>query len=198
MLTGPSVQVLDDLLDDALRDELIETMSWMPMYFLNRKERYGSHDLDVHWYYPIAVSDDGDRADVEPQLAELDDNLQCITRCWNLIKASYPHPLRLYDCLLSANAFGTEGGVHRDIAAAAARPRHHTVLVYCNARWDIAWAGETLVFDDDHEVIAAVRPKPGRVMKIAGDPLHVGRSVSRTCPSDRRVLVFKFWALPVD
>jgi SM-20-related protein len=195
MLTGPSVQVLDDLLVDPLKSELIETMSWMPVYFLNRKERYRSHDLDVHWYYPIAISDDGDRGDVEPQLAELDQNLQSIARCWDLIKASYPYPVRLYDCLLSANAFGTEGGVHHDIGADWARPRHHTVLVYCNAQWDLAWGGETLVFDEHEEVSAAVRPRPGRVMKIAGDPLHVGRSVSRICPTDRRVLVFKLWAL---
>ncbi|SEK92613.1 SM-20-related protein [Roseateles sp. YR242] len=193
MLTGPTVQVLDDLLDDALKTQLIEVMSWIPVYFINRKEQYNSHDLDVHWFYPMTLSDDGDRGDVEPQLAELEDKLQVVARCWEAVKASFPFPVRLYECILSANAFGTEGGVHHDIAGEQARHKHHTVLIYCNAKWDIAWAGETLVFDQHEEVIAAVRPRPGRVMKMAGDPLHVGRSVSRTCPSDRRVLVFKLW-----
>lgn len=195
MLTGSTVQVLDDLLTEPLKSELIDAIGWMPLYFVNRAERYGSHALDVHWYYPIAFSDEGAMGDVEPQLAALEDNLQSIAKCWDLVKASYPFPVRLYDCQLTANSFGTEGGLHHDIPDVAARPRHHTVLVYCNKTWDIAWAGETLVFDEHQEVIAAVRPKPGRVMKIAGDPMHVGRSVSRICPSDRRVLVFKFLAL---
>lgn len=194
MLNGSQVQVIDDLFDDALKAELIEVMSWMPVHFLNRRERYKSHDLDMHWYYPIAFTDDPDRADVEPALRDLDDKLQCVTHCWEKIKATYAHPVRLYECMLSANAFGTEGNLHHDIAYPEARARHHTVLVYCNALWNIEWAGETLVFDDANEVTAAVVPKPGRVMKIAGDPAHVGRSVSRTCPTDRRVLVFKLWA----
>ncbi len=193
MLINAQVQVLDSLLPEALKTQLTEVMAWMPVHFLNRRQRYETHDLDIHWYYPIAFSDNADEGDVEPELLALDEQLQCVRQCWELIKATYPHPVRLYECMLSANAFGTEGTLHHDIPYVPARPRHHTVLVYCNAKWDAAWAGETLVFDEHHEVTAAVIPRPGRVMKIAGDPLHVGRSVSRTCPSDRRVLVFKLW-----
>lgn len=189
------VQVLDDLLPEPLRARLIEAMSWMPVHFLNRRKRYETHDLDIHWYYPIAFSENADTADVEPELWALDEHLQCVAQCWDLIKATYAHPVRLYECALSANAFGTEGSVHHDIPYVEARARHRTALVYCNAQWDVRWAGETLVFDENNEVSVAVVPKPGRVMKIAGDPAHVGRSVSRTCPSDRRVLVFKMWAV---
>lgn len=195
MFIGNSVQIIDDLLPEPLRASLIETLSWMPVHFLNRRERFNSHDLDVHWYYPIAFSSEEDRGDIEPDLIALDEHLQCVTQCWNLIKASYPHPVRVYECMLGANAFGSEGNLHHDISHPPARARHHTVLVYCNARWDLTWAGETLVFDKNQEITAAVIPKPGRVMKIAGDPLHVGRSVSRICPTDRRVLVFKLWEL---
>lgn len=193
LLTGPHVQVLDDLIPESLKTRLIEAMSWMPVHFLNRAERYNSHELDMHWYYPIAFSENADTGDVEPALLALDETLQSVTQCWSLIKASYSHPVRLYECMLSANTFGTEGRLHHDIPYPEARSRHHTVLVYCNAKWDAAWAGETLVFDEHNEITAAVIPKPGRVMKIAGDPAHVGRSVSKTCPTDRRVLVFKLW-----
>jgi SM-20-related protein len=194
MLTGSNVQVYDDLLPPDLKSRLLEAMSWMPVHFLNRRDRYDdAHALDVHWYYPFAFTDDADHVDVEPQLVGLDSNLQCVTECWRHIKASFSHPVRLYECTLSANAFGTEGSVHHDVRYLPARPRHHTVLVYCNAKWDISWGGETLVFDEHDEVSAAVMPKPGRVMKLRGDPPHVGRSVSRLCPTDRRVLVFKAW-----
>lgn len=193
MLTGSNVQVFDDLFDDQLRADLIETLAWVPVYFMNRKERHNSDDLDVLWYYPIAIADEGAAADVEHQLTELDEKLQVVKACWERVKATFPFPIRLYECFLSANSFGTEGRVHHDIQNVQARHRHHTVLVYCNPKWEIAWGGETLVFDDQQEITSAVSPKPGRVMKISHDPLHVGRGVSRICPSDRRVLVFKMW-----
>jgi SM-20-related protein len=189
------VQVSDTLLPDDLKAALIDTVAWMPMYFLNRWERFRSHELDMHWYYPIAFGDEAAVDDVEPKLAALDDAMRPIERCWQAIKAAYPGPVRLYECMLSANAFGTEGRVHRDVLEHLPRERHHTALVFCNKEWDVDWAGETVVFDDDGEVTAAVLPRRGRVMQIHGDPRHVGRSVSRICPTDRRVLVYKFWSV---
>lgn len=189
------VEVLDNLMSQELIDKLIATVSWMPMYFLNRWEQYRSHELDMHWYYPIAFSEQPLTENIEAKLATLDESLKPVTQCWELIKGSYANPVRLYECMISANAFGTEGRPHRDVSDSNNRAHHHTALVYCNKEWDVTWAGETLVFDDHGEITAAVMPKPGRVMKIAGDPLHVGRSVSRICPTDRRVLVFKYWSI---
>jgi SM-20-related protein len=195
-VTNSNVQVLDDLLSPSLRSALIEAVSWMPMHFLNRWERFKSHELDMHWYYPVAFSESAFEGDVEEDLHKLDDALQPIAQCWDVLKQTYSHPVRLYECMVSANTFGTEGRLHQDIGEPEERARHHTALVYCNKEWSVEWAGETLVFDEHNEITAAVMPKPGRVMKIDGDPTHVGRSVSRICPTDRRVLVFKFWALP--
>lgn len=193
MFLGPNVRVVDDLLPSEFKDRLIETASWIPMHFLNRWERFKSHELDMHWYYPIAFAEKPFTEDVEPKLLELDESLQAITECWRLVKASLGYPVRLYECMLSANTFGTEGRVHQDIAEEDQRANHLTVLVYCNKNWNLAWAGETLFFDDQNEITGAVIPKPGRVVIAEGDPAHVGRSVSRTCPTDRRVLVFKLW-----
>jgi len=195
MLTGSNVEVLDDLLPPELKVSLCETVSWMPMYFINRWKRFKSHELDMHWHYPLAYDDAGHTADVEPQLLELDEGLQAIAQCWKHVKASHHERLRLYECSLSANAFGTEGRIHRDMSNAAEPERHRTALVYCNGEWDPNWAGETLVLDAQGEITAGVMPRPGRVMKIAGDPPHVGRSVSRICPTDRRVLIFKYWTV---
>ncbi len=195
MFLGSNVRVNDTLLGNDLRERLTHAVSWMPMHFLNRWERFKSHELDMHWYYPIAFSQESYSADVEPDLMALDDSLQPIAECWQAIKASFDHPVRLYECMLSANTFGTEGRVHQDIADESERPNHITVLVYCNKEWNLAWAGETVFFDANNEITAAVMPKPGRVIVADGDPPHVGRSVSRVCPTDRRVLVFKLWRL---
>lgn len=195
MLVGSNVQVRDTLIPDALRESLIECISWMPLHFVNRWKEFKSHELDMHWYYPLAFSDMASAGDVESMLVELDDSLQPVFEAWCAIKASHAHPVRLYECMLSANAFGTEGRLHRDAPESGDRGRHRTALVYCNRDWQPEWAGETVVFGDDMEISAAVMPKPGRVMIIDGDPVHVGRSVSRICPTDRRALVFKYWAL---
>jgi SM-20-related protein len=189
------VSVDDDLLPETLKLSLSEAVSWMPMYFVNRWERFKSHELDMHWYYPVAYAEKPYEDDVEPKLDELDSALRPISECWAQIKATYAYSVRLYECMISANTFGTEGRVHQDILEEGKRSRHHIALVYCNRDWNIDWAGETLVFDDNNEIVAAVMPRPGRVMKISGDPVHVGRSVSRICPTDRRVLVFKYWSV---
>jgi SM-20-related protein len=195
MFLGSNVRVADGLFPGDFQDRLIETVSWMPMHFLNRWERFKSHELDMHWYYPIAFAEEPFTEDVEPKLLALDESLQAITECWTRIKENLGYPVRLYECMLSANTFGTEGRVHQDIAEEDARANHVTVLVYCNREWNLAWAGETVFFDDQNEITSAVMPKPGRIVVADGDPAHVGRSVSRTCPTDRRVLVFKLWRL---
>lgn len=195
MFLGPNVRVVDDLFPGDLKDRLIETVSWMPMHFLNRWERFKSHELDMHWYYPIAYADEPFVEDVEPKLNALDESLQAISECWKQVKIGLGYPVRLYECMLSANTFGTEGRIHQDIAEEDARANHVTVLVYCNKEWNISWAGETLFFSEHNEITAAIMPKPGRVVIANQDPPHVGRSVSRICPTDRRVLVFKLWRL---
>jgi SM-20-related protein len=195
MFVDANVTVLDDVLPADLKDRIMEAVSWMPMYFLNRWERYKSHELDMHWYYPVVFSEDIYNGDIEAELMGLDEGLKPIAECWTQIKSGLAYPVRLYECSLSANTFGTEGRVHQDIADKARRADHFTVLVYCNKTWNIDWAGETIFFDDRNEITGAVMPKPGRVVMINNDPPHVGRSVSRTCPSDRRVLVFKYWRL---
>jgi SM-20-related protein len=195
MLTGSNVQILDGLLEPPLQEALINVVAWLPLYFINRQERFQSDALDMHWHYPITLSDNPDEIDVEGDLRALDEGLQPIAKCWDRIKAACAYPVRLYECELSANTFGTEGRVHHDIRNPALRSRHRTALVYCCKSWDANWAGDTLVFDELGEISAAVIPRPGRVMLISGDPKHVGRSTSRICPSDRRVLSFKFWAL---
>jgi SM-20-related protein len=196
MLSGLNMRVIDGLMPPGVQSSLIDCISWMPLHFVNRWERFKSHELDMHWYYPFAFAEEPYTGDAEPALQALDETLLPIKQCWEHVKAALDGPVRLYECVLSANTFGTEGRVHQDIADESLRSKHCTALVYLNREWELAWAGETLVFDDKGEVTGAVVPKPGRVAIIWGDPLHVGRAVSRTCPTDRRVLVFKLWALP--
>lgn len=193
MTLPEGVEIHDDWLPESLRTKLIETANWIPMYFLNRSTRFETHPLDIHWYYPVAVTEEALFNRVEEQLDRLEEPLDIIKQAWETIAAKLDIPLGLYECSVSANTFGTEGNPHFDIGIRTRATAHFTALVYCPPKWDIAWAGETLFFDEAGEITGGVMPKPGRVVIVRGDPHHVGRSVSRICPNDRRVLVFKFW-----
>ncbi|MEY3202405.1 MAG: hypothetical protein RIR70_1955 [Pseudomonadota bacterium] len=187
----------DDLLPPALTEELAAALAWVPMYFLRRIERNpAAHPLDTFWYYPLAVCDDPYTGDVEPQLTQLDAWAAPVVSTWTLIRnhlAAAGAPVRLYETEIAANSYGSEGHPHFDIPRPEWRPGHLAAIVYGNREWDLAWGGETLIFDEHEEVAHAVRPRPGRVAIIKGDPYHVARGVSRLCPEARRVLVFKMW-----
>lgn len=187
------IEVHDDWLTEPFKARLIEAINWMPMYFLNRSTRFETHPLDIHWYYPVAITEEALFGRVEDQLDALEDPLDIIKAAWHVVRDKISRQVGLYECSVSANSFGTEGNPHYDVGNRARAAAHFTVLIYCPPTWEIEWAGETLFFDEEGEITGGVMPKPGRIVVMRGDPHHVGRSVSRICPHDRRVLVFKFW-----
>ena len=77
---------------------------------------------------------------------------------------------------------------HRD----AARPGDVTALLFANAVWKPEWGGELLFFDDHHDAIACVSPRPGRVAIFPGQMLHTGTPPTRVCYGSRLTFVFKF------
>jgi SM-20-related protein len=190
------ISTWENIFTGDLAERFSTLLPWLPSYFLNRTDRDPSaNPLDVYWYYPVAICDDRYSDDVEPQLNELDEQLQPIAQLWQIISARLGFPVRLYECEYGANPFGCEGHPHYDSPREDIRDKHIAVIVYLNSRWDIAWGGETIVFNEQGDVISAVLPKPGRATVLEGDPYHVARGVSRTCPVARRVLVFKMWRL---
>lgn len=91
--------------------------------------------------------------------------------------------IRLYS---NAYTYGTEGTFHTD----SKNNDGQTHLIYINPTWDINWAGET-VFAQGNEIARAVIPKPGRLVEFSGTIFHAARSVSKFCPTARKVLVYK-------
>lgn len=67
-----------------------------------------------------------------------------------------------------------------------------TALWYICDDWDVEWGGETVFYDRDGEVAAAVRPRPGRLAMFDGAILHAGRPPSRICYKPRYTFAIKF------
>ena len=113
---------------------------------------------------------------------------QCIRDLWDYIQPRFmpttPVLVRAYS---NAHTYGVEGYIHRD----SKFETDETCVIYVEKDWRPEWAGETVFLNDDEDVIKAVLPRYGRMTIFPGNIKHVGRGVSRICPTIRRVLVLK-------
>jgi SM-20-related protein len=100
--------------------------------------------------------------------------------------------LRTY---INSYTFGTDGYAHKDDIWIAKKfgedSLSETVIVYLNEKWNIDWAGETVIFDQDLEIEKSILPKYGRILIFDSNKLHAARPISRACSILRTVLVFK-------
>lgn len=67
-----------------------------------------------------------------------------------------------------------------------------TALWYVAPKWDVEWGGETMLYDRNHDAVACVTPRPGRLAIFDGTILHAGRPPNRVCYAPRYTLAFKF------
>lgn len=104
-------------------------------------------------------------------------------------------PRSLLRCYINGYTFGTDGYAHTDDGWITRKygedSLSETAILYLNDKWDIDWAGETVIFDDNKEIEGSVLPRYGRVLVFDSKKLHAARPLSRICPVLRSVLVFK-------
>jgi SM-20-related protein len=120
--------------------------------------------------------------------AELDAAAAPVGWMWRRLKSTVLEGHALSRCYANAYPTGSEGGLHQDSDV----PHHYTAIYYPHAEWRPNYAGETMFFDHKGEdVLAAVYPKPNRLVVFPGLIPHVARCTSRTCPELRVTLMFK-------
>lgn len=96
---------------------------------------------------------------------------------------------RLIRAYFNKTIAGMEPAAHRDT-----RIRHgtdYTVVVYLVPLWETVWGGETLVYEDDGNALAAT-VRPGRVVTLMSGKLHQAKAATALCPIERVVAVFKY------
>lgn len=186
------VRAIDDFFPASDVQRLVDTVASIPLYFLNHARYQRTHELYCHWEYPLVIVGDEPPRDVASELEQLDESLEPIVSAWRKSWSLLPSGAVTVNCYINGYTYGTDGFPHFEIRGEQGSEQR-TVLIYCCPRWEPAWGGETVFFDRDGDVSAAILPKPGRVLVFRGDVLHVARSPSRFCPIERRVLVFKYW-----
>lgn len=116
-------------------------------------------------------------------------NLQ--KKIWDTLKEKYHlNDMILLRCYMNAHTYGVDGYIHTD----SHRDDEWTIVTYLNEMWDPNWAGETILVDENNEIIKSVIPKNNRAIIFPGKMKHAARGVSRMCHELRRTFMFKFRA----
>lgn len=173
------VRVYDKLIDEELvtklHDELRQTgfkFGWNS----NSDVEFG------HWNTFFAGKSKKNRTPVDDQLTG---TVRLVAE--EIKRLALPPESRIIRCYANAYTFGTEGYPHTDSKIDS----DMTVVLYMNKQWRPEWAGETVFFDHEDEILQAVLPRFNRLVVFPSAMLHVGRSVSRICSDLRMVFVLK-------
>lgn len=106
---------------------------------------------------------------------------------WRIIQPAFmPDTPVLIRCYANAHTYGVEGYPHTD----SKEETDVTGILYLNKSWKREWAGETAFFEGE-DISYSVIPKLGRLVVFRSTLWHTARSLSRICPHDRVVIVFK-------
>jgi SM-20-related protein len=143
-----------------------------------------------YWYKHFAgiVRDGRETGDPRAFDEQLSQQAPPVARMWDKLRGGVLAGHSLSRCYANGYPSGSEGGLHTDSNVAG----HFTTIYYPHAAWHPNFAGETLFFTEDgSDIIAAVYPKPNRLVVFPGVIPHVARGVSRTCAQLRITLMFK-------
>lgn len=185
--------------DDAIEKQNLETLSNYA-----KKAKYGfgwkshknkTYDQGHFNHLVISIKRDEVEEDTDLSLAEKFKQHKIVYDVWKniSIKSGKRQLVRAYFNLYTV---GTEGYIHIDDPRANEIVKNkdiiqETTLIYLTPDWNPDWAGETVIFDKNMEVLYATLPKYGRVLQFNGKLKHVGRGISRICDQYRIVLAFK-------
>lgn len=99
------------------------------------------------------------------------------------------HRYRMYRCYVNVAQYGDMLFSHTDCEPGSGEL---TGLWYICEHWDPEWGGETMFFDHNMDVRAAIQPRPARFAVFNGEIPHVGRPPNRVCYASRFTLAMKF------
>ncbi len=181
------ITIIDDLLpgdEQAAIHRLLAQGPW--------QHGWRSHNgagAQAFWNRHFAGSQDPARLDGRHDASEeLAAREPLLDACWQRIARDYLRGHALQSCYANGLPYGTDGSVHTDSLAIGAC----TAVYYPHQHWDPDWGGETILFNKDRsDILAAVYPKPNRLLVFPGFLYHVARGVSRACPTMRITLMFK-------
>jgi Rps23 Pro-64 3,4-dihydroxylase Tpa1-like proline 4-hydroxylase len=177
------VSVADNFLPQDVLNPLEDMMA--NLHFKFGWPSNANFPLDAHWNYDFMEETiNGRKSEISEERVR---EHPVLARYIGLVEQTVGK-FSVARCYANAYTYGTEGYPHVDERDG----KHITVMLYTVDRWKHEWAGETAVWDHASvDIERAVLPRRNRVIAFPSARLHVGRSVSRSCPILRTVLVMK-------
>jgi SM-20-related protein len=178
------IEVHDDLLPDDLLKEMqsiLLTSAWT--FGAKSSMVSGSYP---YWYREFGGVEAKNENDCSDRVAN---DVPVIGRVWKHLSDSIAQGHKLIRCYANGYPYGCEGTAHLD----SSNSQDRTLLLYANAAWNCDWAGETIFLSSppNIDIVAAVLPRPNRLVSFQGNIPHVARGISRLCPHLRMTLMFK-------
>jgi SM-20-related protein len=189
---APTITRMDNVLRDDQRkaiDDLLRGPGWK----FGWKSKRNTDEFSFwhkHFAGPI-LSDRVSQPDQDEPVScaeELAHKAPAIHLLWTALEKTALKGHVLVRSYANGHTYGSDGTVHTDSAS----PRSFTTLYYPHERWSPNWGGETVFFNpEETDIIAAIYPRPNRLIVFPGALPHVARGVSRICPILRITLMFK-------
>ncbi len=185
------IAIVDNVLSDEQRDQIFQ--------FLSRGDwRFGWKAVPqaqfAFWHRHFAgqtVSDHNFKEGPERPYdcaEELREAAPLIHGLWSALEKTALDGHTLVRCYANGLPYGCDGTLHTDSSAT----QSYTSIYYPHEKWYPTWGGDTVFFNhDSSDIIAAVYPKPNRLVTFPGSVPHVARGVARMCPELRITLMFK-------
>ncbi|TFH67147.1 2OG-Fe(II) oxygenase [Gammaproteobacteria bacterium LSUCC0057] len=182
LFTGKEQTIYDGLVPRAIYQPLLKASVALPWRYgwntpANPTARYWHHEVGFGNKQNTECISDNVRKHPLKALAEYQQ--------WVLSRA--PHGTKMLRFYFNAYTYGTDGWPHTDTE----REGEQTAVLYLTDRWQPAWAGETVVFDDAGDVALAALPRRNRIITFPSNALHAPRPLARAFTGLRVVLVVK-------
>ena len=165
------IQVLDNLAPPALHRSMWAVFTTANWRFGNRS---GSGDENAVPFWRMDLDRSEEATEVWAHARE-----RCESRAGQ--------PLEVHEQYANGHTYGLGGRAHRDTLSAG----RYTLLYYPVPAWEDVWDGETVFFNEDREIAAAIKPMPNRGVFFDSRLLHVGRAPSRQFAGLRVTVAFK-------
>jgi SM-20-related protein len=178
-----SVQIFDDALPQDLYKEL-----------LLAKRRVGwqwgwntpSNSDSRYWHHEVGRGRKANTEDVSHFVRQ--HPIAAYARYMDWLRTHLvPADTKVLRFYLNGHTYGTDGWPHTDTD----RGEELTGVLYLNAEWKPEWCGETVVFDGNGDIEAAVLPRANRLLVFPSDRVHAPRPLSKAFDGLRVVLVVK-------
>ena len=187
MMRGSDIQIHDDFLSPNQQAEIWEFLRG-PGWAFGAYSDNGPLASRYFYKHFAGYVKDGAEARNARQIEEELDAFPLLPPIWRGLKGGILEGCELSRCYANGMPAGAEGGLHLDSNI----DTHFTAIYYPHLHWHPSLGGETLFFNADAtDLIAAVYPKPNRLIVFPGTIPHVARPISFKAREMRVTLMFK-------